>query len=377
MNKALKYLLFMLVMGVLWLPTTNKMFGLFPAWTLNGSYETLQEPVFIWDDWFNGEFQKKFEPWFNEQIGGREYLIRFRNQYYFSVFNMAMANGVTPAKDGVLLDVGYVDAFYGKDFAGEEFLTDRLRKWQRIERGLDSIGVKAFMTLAPGKGSFFEEQFTDFLKDKHRPTTNYKFIKSWGDENGLRVLDLKSVYHSWNDTSRYPLFPKGGIHWSEYGAAHICDTLRGYIQTVTGRPLQEFWFDIELSDTARGADSDIADGMNLLFTPKEEKLAYPIRYFGEDSDIDPTNFLVIADSYYYMLMHSGFGNRVANYGGFWFYFEDAQPHGQFPSNNVEELDILAEIKKQDVLMLMMTEPQMQRLGWDAIDELERVLYPRD
>ena len=367
----------MLVMGVLWLPTTNKMFGFFPAWTLNGSYETLQEPVFVWDDWFNGEFQKKFEPWFNEQIAGREYLIRFRNQYYFSVFNMAMANGVTPAKDGVLLDVGYVDAFYGKDFAGEEFLTDRLRKWQRIERGLDSIGVKAFMTLAPGKGSFFEEQFTDFLKDKHRPTTNYKFIKSWGDENGLRVLDLKSVYHSWNDTSRYPLFPKGGIHWSEYGAAHICDTLRGYIQTVTGRPLQEFWFDIELSDAARGADSDIADGMNLLFTTKEEKLAYPIRYFGEDSAIAPTNFLVIADSYYYMLMHSGFGNRVANYGGFWFYFEDAQPHGQFPSNNVEELDILAEIKKQDVLMLMMTEPQMQRLGWDAIDELERVLYPRD
>lgn len=367
----------MLVMGVLWLPTTNKMFGFFPAWTLNGSYETLQEPVFVWGDWFNGEFQKNFEPWFNEQIAGREYLIRFRNQYYFSVFNMAMANGVTPAKDGVLLDVGYVDAFYGKDFAGEEFLTDRLRKWQRIERGLDSIGVKAFMTLAPGKGSFFEEQFTDFLKDKHRPTTNYKFIKSWGDENGLRVLDLKSVYHTWNDTSRYPLFPKGGIHWSEYGAAHICDTLRGYIQTVTGKPLQEFWFDIELSDTARGADSDIADGMNLLFTPKEEKLAYPVRYFGEDPAIAPTNFLVIADSYYYMLMHSGFGNRVANYGGFWFYFEDAQPHGQFSSNNVEELDILAEIKKQDVIMLMMTEPQMQRLGWDAIDELERVLYPEN
>jgi hypothetical protein len=375
MGKALKYFLFALILGALWLPISNQMFEYIPTWTLNGSYEKLTEPEFSWEEWFEGTYQEKVEPWFNEQIRGREYLIRVRNQYYFSVFNMAMANGVSPAKDGVLLDVDYVDAFYGKDFAGEEFLTDRLQKWKRIEKGLDSVGVKAFMTLAPGKGSFFEAQFSDFLKGAHQPTTNYIFIKTWGEENDIRLLDLKSVYHTWKDTSRYPLFPKGGIHWSEYGVAHICDTLRGYIQTVTGRPLQEFWFDIEVSETARGADRDIADGMNLLFTPKTEKLAYPIRYFGEDSTIKPTKFLVIADSYYYMLMHSGFGNRIANYGGFWFYFEDAQPHGQFPSDKVDELDILAEIKKQDVIMLMMTEPQMQRLGWDAIDELEKALYP--
>lgn len=377
MAKAIRYILFVLVLGTLWIPMSDEMFEYIPKWPLNGSYTTLEKPEFSWDSWFEGTYQQKAEPWLNEQIPSREYLIRLRNQYYFSVFNMAMANGVSPGKNGVLLDVGYVDAFYGKDFAGEEFLTERLTKWKRIEHGLDSIGVKAFLTLAPGKGSFFEDDFSDFLKDSHRPITNYQYIKDWSLNNDLRLLDLKSVYHAWNDTSRYPLFPKGGIHWSEYGAAHVCDTLRGFIQSITGNPLQKFWYDLELSDTARGADNDIADGMNLLFTPKEEKLAYPIRYFGEDSTIVPSKFLVIADSYYYMLMHSGFGDRVCSYGGFWFYFEDAQPHGQFPSNRVDELDILAEIKKQDVLMLMMTEPQMQRFGWDAIDILDELLYPEN
>lgn len=364
-----------MVLATISLPILQENIEFLPAWPLDGSYQSATEPEFKWNDWFEGSFQNAEEAWLNEQIGGREYLVRLRNQYYFSVFGMAMANGVSPAKDGVLLDVGYVDAFYGKDFAGEEVLADKLASWKRVEHGLDSVGVKAFLALAPGKGSFFEEQFSDFLKDTHRPMTNYKFIADYAQKNNIRLLDLKKLYHTWNDTSRYPLFPKGGIHWSEYGAAHVCDTLRGYIQSLTGRPLQKFWFDIEVSDTARGDDNDIARGMNLLFRPKYERLAYPIRYFGEDSTIVPTKFLVIADSYYYAIMRSGFADRVCSYGGFWFYFRETQPGGIFPSSNVEELDILEEIKKQDVLMLMMTEPQMQRFGWGSVETLEELLYP--
>ncbi|MCF8277277.1 MAG: hypothetical protein K9J17_11135 [Flavobacteriales bacterium] len=375
-QSALKYLLFALVLASLSLPLLQRNFRFIPAWPLDGSFQSASEPEFDWNDWFDGNFQSAEETWLNEQIGAREYLVRLRNQYYFDVFDMAMANGVSPGKDGVLLDVGYVDAFYGKDFAGEDVLTDKLLRWKHVQRGLDSVGVKAFLALAPGKGSFFEDKFSDFLKDEHRPITNYEFIADFALGNDIRLLDLKKLYHSWNDTSRFPLFPKGGIHWSEYGVAHVCDTLRGYIQSLTGRPLQKFWYDIEISDTARGGDNDIAVGMNLLFTPNHEKLAYPIRYFGEDSTITPTKFIVIADSYYYGIMRSGFGDRVCSYGGFWFYFKDAQPSHVFPTSNVEELDILEELKKQDVLMLMMTEPQMQRFGWGSVEKLEELLYPK-
>ena len=280
-------------------------------------------------------------------------------------------------KNGVLLDVEYVQAFYGTDFAGEEFLEDKLKRWKRVQHGLDSIGVKAFLTFAPGKGSFFEDDFSDFLKDEHQPTTNYKFISEWCNNNGVRNLDLKKVYHSWNDTSMYPLFPKGGIHWTDYGVAKVCDTLRGYIQSVTNRPLQKFWYDIEVSDTARGGDNDIAVGMNLLFTPKTEKLAYPIRYFGEDPNIEKTKLLTIADSYYYGIIYSGFSDRICSFGGFWYYFQETYPSELFSSGSVKDLDILEELKKQDVLMLMMTEPQLKRLGWGSIEKLEELLYPSE
>ena len=375
MEKMVKHLLFSLALAVLWIPMGNEILDYLPKRPLHGSFELIEEPEFIWSDWFEGSFQPKKEEWLNQEMPGRDLLVRLRNQYYFSVFQEAKANGVSPGRNGVLLDVEYVAAFYGTDFKGEEFLGDKLRRWKRVQQGLDSLGVKAFITLAPGKGSYFEDDFSDFLRDEHQPMTNYQFIKDWGEGNGLRILDLKHVFHTWNDTTTYPLFPKGGIHWSEYGVALACDTLRGYIQSVTGRPLQKFWFDIEVSDTARGGDNDIAVGMNLLFTPNEQRLAYPIRYFGEDSNIEPTKLLTIADSYYYGIIYSGFADRVCSYGGFWYYFQETYPSELFEYGRVEDIDILETIKQQDVLMLMMTEPQLKRLGWGSIEKLEELLYP--
>jgi hypothetical protein len=375
MAKATRYILFALVLGTLWLPISNEIFEYIPRWPLNGSFELLKKPSFSWASWFEGTYQTKAEPWLNEQIPGREYLVRFRNQYYFDVFNEAKANGVVPAKNGVLLDGEYVDAFYGTDYKGSEFLEDKLERWKRVQHGLDSLGVTAFLAFAPGKGSFFEDDFSDYLKDQHQPKTNYQFISEWCNTNGVRNIDLKKIYHCWSDTSMYPLFPKGGIHWSDYGVALVCDTLRGYMQSVTGRPIQEFWFDIEISDTARGGDNDIAVGMNLLFTPNKQRLAYPIRHYGEDPEIEPTKLLTIADSYYYGLVYSAFPDRICSFGGFWYYFRETYPSELFSSGSVEDLDILAEIKKQDVLMIMMTEPQLKRLGWGSFEKLEELLYP--
>ncbi|MBL4585771.1 MAG: hypothetical protein JKX84_01740 [Flavobacteriales bacterium] len=374
-RKGLKYLLFLSVMATLFLPLTETLTNLLPSRPLNGSFDVAPEPEFSLEEWTSGAYQIEYEKHLNDHVGGREHLVRMRNQYYFSAYQLAMANGVVPGKNGVLLDYDYVDAFYGKDFVGEAFLTDKLRRWKRVERGLDSIGVKAALVLVPGKASYFEDDFSEKLIDEHQPNTNYGFIADWAGNNQIRLLDLKKLYHTWVDTSRYPLFPKGGIHWSEYGIAHVCDTLRGYIQTLTGRPLQKFWFDVELSDTARRGDNDIADGMNLWFTPNKEKLAYPYRYFGEDSTIAPTRLLTIADSYYYGIIYSGFADRVCSYGGFWYYFKESHPFSLFGTNNVEELDILEELKKQDVLLLMMTEPQLTRFGWDSVEKLEEVLYP--
>lgn len=375
MVRVLKYLLMTGVIALLFFPLAQNLWNVLPPWKLNGSYEPAPQVEFSWNDWFDGNYQPGKEKWLNENIGAREYLIRLRNQYYFSVFHVAKANGVIPCKNGVLVDQGYADAFYGNDFAGEEFLNAQLSSWKRVQEGLDSLGIRSFVALAPGKASFFEEDFPEFLRQEPKPITNYEYIRTWSEDNGVNVLDLKHLFHLWNDTSSYPLFPKGGIHWSEYAAAIVCDTLRGYIQNLTGRPLQKFWYDISISDTARGGDNDIADGMNLLFTPKKERLAYPIRYFGEDSTIAPTRLLVIADSYYYALIYSGFADRVVSYGGFWYYFRQAEPGHLFGNKMVEELDLVEELKKQDVLMLLMTEPQMQRFSWGAAETLEQALYP--
>ena len=129
MKKMVKHLLFSLALAVLWIPMGNEILDYLPKRPLHGSFELIEEPEFIWSDWFEGSFQPKKEEWLNQEMPGRDLLVRLRNQYYFSVFQEAKANGVSPGRNGVLLDVEYVAAFYGTDFKGEEFLGDKLRRW--------------------------------------------------------------------------------------------------------------------------------------------------------------------------------------------------------------------------------------------------------
>jgi len=375
MMSLAKHFLWAVTMLLVSLPLVNDIYRILPRMPLNGSYANAAEPEFSWSTWLDGSYQSAAEPWLNESVSCRDLLVRLRNQYYFTVFDQAKANAVIALNDGVLVEQAYLDALYGDDFAGEDFLLDKLKRWKRVQKGLDSIGVKAVLAFAPGKGSYYEHLIPEHLQSTHKPFTNYSFIKQWGAENQLNMLDLKGAFHAWSDTSRYPLFAKGGIHWNEYGVVKACDSIRGYLQWITGRPLRKFWYSIEVSDTVRGGDNDIANGMNLLFTPKEEKLAYPFRYFGEDSTIAPTRLLTIADSYYYGIIYSGFANRICSFGGFFYYFQETYPSERFASGNVSELDLLSVLKEQDVVMLMMTEPQLKRFGWGSVEKLEEVMYP--
>lgn len=376
MRKLATYPLFLVVIVLLWISIADSQHEFILEPPLKGAIQEVKKPTFSLGTWFEGTYQDSAEKWLNDNIGGRNFLIRLRNQVYFDVFKIAKANGVIVGKNGVLFEKDYIEAFYGRDFQGEEYLTDKLTRWKHVQQGLDSIGVKAFLALAPGKAGFFEDAIPDRMRGESGQMTNYRFVTDWAQQNDLNLLDFQQLYHLWEDTSQYPLYTKGGIHWTEASVAYVCDTLRGYVQNLTGRPLQTFGYYFQFSDKPRGSDNDIADGMNLLVTPMERGLPYPRRQFGTDSTIAPTHFLAIGDSYYFTIFYSGCADRLFTPGGFWFYFREGHPRDSFGYGPVTELDILAELKKQDVVMLLMTEPTLKRFGWGSVEKLEELLYPK-
>ena len=89
-------------------------------------------------------------------------------------------------------------------------------------------------------------------------------------------MDLTSYFRKIRNTSPYQLFTTTGFHWSMYGASLAQDTILKYCQSFLLEPMP-FYIrkGVEWSDTARNADADFEDVMNLPFSLQQSKYAYP------------------------------------------------------------------------------------------------------
>lgn len=367
MENRWKMMLLALPLALLWLPWAQQCFRLADEWPLHGHSEPSPAAEFTWESLLSGDFAQAFEQQLKELTGFRAHLIRLRNQVYFSLFDIAKANAVVVGKEGMLLDVEYIDAYYGSDFVGQDSLLRTMLRWKELQDTLLRHGTHAVLVFAPGKASFFPESFPEHLRRPQRPHTNYAFMRHLCDSLGVTTIDLKAHFHAMADTSRYPLFTRGGIHWSEYGATLAQVQLGSELGAMLQRPLDSIGLRIELSTVPRGTDDDIERGMNLLFKLPRDTLAYAIPAYSKTGHA-PT-LLAIGDSYYWNLFLNGFRDRLCRHGGFWYYFREAHPNEVFQGRNVDQLTLREEVLKNEVLLLMMTEPQLRRFGWGSIEAL--------
>jgi len=375
MESVLKNLFFLLLLLGLSLPLVQSRFSLVEEWPLHGHSDPAPAPKLTVDSVFSGEFADSFEPYLQENTGFRGHLIRLRNQIFYSVFRIAKANAVVVGKDDMLLDSEYISAYYGTDFVGEELLSEKLRMWKELQDTLLAHGTHAVLVFAPGKASYFPEYFPDRFLREPAPWTNYAFARKLADSLGVTCFDLKAYFHAMEDTSSLPLFTRGGIHWSEYGAVLAQMRLGRQLENLLGKQMDDFGLRIDLDTEPRGTDNDIELGMNLLYELPRDTLAYCVPLYA-DTFYKP-KVLAIGDSYYWNLFLNGFRDRLCSHGGFWYYFREAHPDVVFGHRPVDELDLREEVLKNEVLMLMMTEPQLPRFGWGSIESLHEVFCKKE
>jgi predicted DNA binding CopG/RHH family protein len=170
-------------------------------------------------------------------------------------------------------------------------------------------------------------------------------------------------------TSPYPLYPKTGIHWSNYGEALALDSLIRYMEKVKNRKMVDFgWEEVEMSDDLRVPDKDIADGMNLLFNIGYYPMPYPKFHFNEDPTTYKPVVITVTDSYYWNLHGRGITQRIYSKDKFWYYFQTA--HGPYPAGQqVNDLDILAEVESADFIVLMATDANLYKFDFGFAEKI--------
>ncbi|NTW23161.1 MAG: hypothetical protein HGA37_00565 [Lentimicrobium sp.] len=376
--RLLKNILFGLLMLMIGLPLVQRTVPVFKETPLKGAYELPAEPDASVKTWFDGSFQEKYNGFAEYSIGLRPLLVRINNQIAFSVFDTALANGVIVGKNHYLYEINYIKAWKGWDFVGQKTIDDQVNKTAFVNAKLREAGKTLIILFAPGKASYFPEFIpVKYTRRASGETTNYQaYLKSFS-KTGVPLIDFNDWFVKMKDTVSYELYPQCGIHWSAYGVTLALDSLINFIEKDRNIDMVDFsWNGVDIPDTLRNPDYDIAEGMNLLFKIPHYPMAYPRISFGNENGKTKPDVIVVSDSYYWSIFGKGYANRIFADNNFWYYNKEAH-NPEWPApRKTEELNIIDAVGKADVIMIMATEANLYRFPYGFIDRLYEALMAK-
>lgn len=355
--------LFILLLTLMFLPLLQSQTELVYLYPLVGAIDEPKKDTFNNEDWFSGKYQEGMEKYFNESFGFRNTCIRINNQISFEIDKKANANGVIIGKDNYLYEYNYIKAYYGSDYIGYDSINDRMQKIKYIHDTLKALHKDLIIVFAPGKASFYPEFIPDNLKTE-KNITNYETYVDLAKKLHISHIDFNKYFIDHKSTSKYPLYPQYGIHWSNYSICLVTDSLLRYIENSRKIDMNTIYWDDVTLDQPQLRDYDIADGMNLLFKLKSFEMGYPeIKY--ESGKIKPS-VLSIGDSFYWGIFNLT-NTTIFSNSHFWYYNKQIFPESYKSLLETKDVNLKDEITRHDVIIIMATESNLPKLGWGFIE----------
>jgi hypothetical protein len=364
-----------MVQGMLLLPLLQFGVKWFPEKPLQGAVALEQDVRFSVTAWENESFQHGKEKYLNQAFGFRNFLVRINNQLYYSILDIAKAKGVVVGKNGYLFEETYINDYLGASFVGQERVKDVVRRLSAIDSIFETMNKTFVVVFSPGKASFYPEFIPEQFK-RVNDSTNYKSYRQAILQAGIPFIDFNSYFLSMKSSSRIPLYPKTGIHWSDYGAILAMDSINTYLGQVRGYdPVELYWEEFNQNDSVSDIDADIEYGMNLLFSIDKPRYRYPLVKFDDNGSYRP-KVMVIGDSFYRNLFFRGVSDKLFDNPGFGYYFKEI--HSPFIGgvNDVNAIDVRGLLDNYEVIMLMVSEATMLNFPYD-FDKIVYGLYCTD
>lgn len=375
--KIFKQLFFSLLFLMMILPALQKEFQLIDEKPLQGAFHQTAAPDFdslSWETWKDGQFQQEFSDRLEAHIGFHNSLLRLFHQFNYNLFREANAEGVIAGKNGELFEEDYIKAWMGEYYIGEEVWKNKAEKLKAIQDTLGKLNKSFFIILEPGKGSQYPQRFPGKYNPDNKSVSNYDVLKKYLGHFKINTLDLNSCFMDWADTSAYRLFPRGGTHWSYYGAALAADTMIGYLQMLRGDGIPKMEIlRLEKREKIRHPDDDIWLAMNMIKDAPQDDLIYPVIVF--DKTVTASQkALFVGDSFYFNWQSDRIMLNAFADCNFWYYNKQVWNRAGVEVGAVDELNFGDEIAKADIIAIMITERFHQNFAWNFDEQLFDLFY---
>jgi hypothetical protein len=379
---SFKRLLLGSVMLLMLLPAFQAKLRWVPVEPLDGYFDPVPRAEYSWSGLRDNSFQNQLEAYLQDRLGFRTWLLRMRNQLAYSVFRMSRVNTVVVGKDDVLFQPYSIDALLGK-YASPREMVNRVKRLKLVQDSLRAHGTQFLLVAAPGKARIMPELLPAQFANQPRSISNYDAVMMAAHRYGLNVLDGAALLKSWQDTSRFPMFPRGGTHWSGYATSLIADTLFRRIEHLTKHDLTDFashGYTVATSiDSVRYTDDDIQKVMNRIWESTPYPLAYPRVVFSPETGKQRVNALVIGDSFAqsFYNFYPYFQHLFTPESRYWASYEYVfWPESAPESHTVHDLNLREQLAHRDIVLIIITEQNLSHLGYGFTDEAYNVFRPK-
>lgn len=374
MKQKFKYFIFITFIGLLFIPHLVKNLNLIKEKPLGGTWIPIEKPILTDSAWYSGTFQIKKEKYITENIGLHNTLVRINNQIKFSLFDKVNADKVVVGKKKYLFEDNYIYATLGKDYIGDLKIEYLLNNYKQAEAILKKYNIKLLFVFAPGKATFFKEyipnRFFKEISDKEKIRTNYEELVNGMRKNKIDFIDFNACFLKLKNTSKYPLFPKAGIHWSYYGMYIAVDSIIKKIEKDINKDIPDLILqDVEVRNEQRDTDYDLGNLINILFPIKTYPLAYPQFKYISENKYRP-KVLVIGDSFYWNIFYSGIPSNIFSSLDFYYYNSKYYNDGtNNPKAEVSTLDYLHNILKYEYIIILQTDGGLNNFAFEVPDRI--------
>ncbi len=228
-------------------------------------------PVFSVANLLNGGYQQAL----GHTIGYRQpffpLAVRVRNQVLYSVFGLSGTPTVVLGNGGQLVAKFYLDAYCTINLPA--YLQTEpawIAKVRRMQDFFESRGQTFLYVITPSKLAQYPSYLPPGMPCPSTPADRAGIVPAQlalMQNAGVHVADTTQVLRENHKNYPFTLYPRGGAHWNDVGAAIGAQAIEAALNKVrSDNSFPPFSFSWQLGVTPDSWDTDLATIMNL-FTP--------------------------------------------------------------------------------------------------------------
>lgn len=216
--KRAPHILIALFFLALWLPLADNLLHLDQTRPTDENRTLAAAPLLEWSSQAAREFPQRFESWYNDRFGFRNFLVRQFHTVHFAWLGIADLEKVVKGKDGWLYLGRHtlIDEARGLNPMQDEEVAAWVEQLSAIRTWQEARGGAFLFVLVPDKYRVFPEHAPDwFVPSEAR--RKEQLLNALAP-TGMDVLDLTETLRIAKKESVQPIWLKTDTHWNGVGA---------------------------------------------------------------------------------------------------------------------------------------------------------------